>query len=197
MNIRILLFGIFIGILAQQANALCQCPEGDIACLQGCVDKTNTCITSCGSNIVCYNACIQDSWPGQTLTTTSNNIATSTTISQMRSSPASSAVTSNTNSRITVAPTSTSIPTSNSNIPSSIPGGSTAISKVPISGSDRPIPTYPEFSPKPPTSSTAPPPSSGSSKSLLVPGVAIGVAMVTVIVQLFFLARMGTILFHS
>jgi hypothetical protein len=68
---------------------------------------------------------------------------------------------------------------------------------APISSSDRPIPTYPEFSPKPPTSSTAPPPTSDGSKSLLVPGVAIGVAMVTVIVQLFFLSRMGAALFRK
>lgn len=56
------------------------------------------------------------------------------------------------------------------------------------------------FAPIPPTSPTAPSQTSynnnNNSKSFLIPAVAIGVASITVIVQFFFLARMGTMLFH-
>jgi hypothetical protein len=89
------------------------------------VDKTKICITSCGSDTVCYNACIEDYWPGQALTTIPKNVATST-ISQIRNSPTSVV---DTMSRITAAPTLTSIPASNANKPSSIPGGTASTAK--------------------------------------------------------------------
>ncbi|CEP12634.1 hypothetical protein [Parasitella parasitica] len=201
----IAVFAALIYLLAQ-VDAACTCDPSDSVCLQQCVSDGQGCIDKCVGDNTCYANCIQDFWPGQTeaSSTVSDSIAPTASASASGSAAASSALASAT----TVVPSSavvsgssavpsasilSSIQSAASSAASSVVGVSSAIPT-----SVAPVSSAATFSPTPPTSSVAPtqPTSGANSKPFLVPAVAIGVASITVIVQFFFLARMGTMLFH-
>ncbi|CAO0796792.1 unnamed protein product [Mucor circinelloides] len=206
-----LLFFTALIYLFVQVDAACNCSPSDTSCLQKCVTDGQQCISSCDGDNSCYNSCIENHWPGQSdssATTTSAGTTAGTTASTTAPATTESA-SSETASVTTVVPSSvvvvpsgsdsvvpttsalSSIASAASSAASSLASVSSAISSSLASASSAAT-----FTPTPPTSSQAPEQSGAASKPLLVPAVAIGVASITVIVQFFFLARMGNMLFH-
>ncbi|GAA5796624.1 hypothetical protein EDC94DRAFT_622008 [Helicostylum pulchrum] len=176
----ILLLSACIFLFAQ-VQAACSCDANDTACLQNCVIQGQGCITACNGDNACYDNCIANFWPGQSVASASAPVVSA-------SSDASVAPTS------VVTPPSASSPAVAS---TSVPTGPSSPASPVVSSSRPVVSNSATFSPTAPTTAEPPQPTENSaSSSFLVPAVAIGVASVTVITQVFFLARMGSVLFN-
>ncbi|GAA5815485.1 hypothetical protein MFLAVUS_008997 [Mucor flavus] len=177
----ILLLSACIFLFAQ-VQAACVCDANDTACLQNCVIQGQGCITACNGDNACYDNCIANFWPGQTVASASVAPVPSATSAVAPTSVVAPSVPASASAPVVVASSSAPV----------------VASPAPVVSASRPaVSNSATFSPTAPTSATPPEPTSnGASSSFLVPAVAIGVASVTVITQVFFLARMGSVLFN-
>ncbi|KAI7897123.1 uncharacterized protein EV154DRAFT_490527 [Mucor mucedo] len=181
-------------VLFSQVQAACLCDASDTTCLQKCVNDGQACVTGCSGDNACYDQCIANFWPGQTVASstgvTSAVAATSTTAASVAATTSVAASTS--------APVAqqSSVAQSASSVLASVASSASAVVSSASSSLGAAASSAASFTPTPPSTSSAPSTTSGGQSTYLIPAVAIGVASVTVITQFFFLARMGSVLFN-